>query len=149
MKKKIALEGIVSLLVLLFLYSGLTQLLAFKYFHGNIFNQPIFQWSKPVLVWAIPITQLLIVVGLLFERTRLRALWASLLLLSVFTVYIILILMNALARVPCSCGGVIRNFTWPQHLVFNLVFMLLAGIGNVLMKRGSSNDHGHTQVVAY
>jgi putative oxidoreductase len=148
MKKKIALEGIVSLLILLYLYTGLTQLLAFKFFYGNIFNQPIFQWSKPVLVYLIPSVQLLIVAGLFFERTRKPALWASLGLLTIFTVYIILIILKALARVPCSCGGVISSFTWPQHLVFNLFFLMLNTIALVLKKK-SFNDHERAQVVAY
>ncbi|MGN6418725.1 MAG: MauE/DoxX family redox-associated membrane protein [Pseudobacter sp.] len=134
MKKKIALEGIVSLLILLYLYTSLTQVLSFRFFYGNIFNQPIFQWSKPVLVYLIPGAQLLIAGCLLFERTRKPALWASLGLLSVFTTYIMLIILNALARVPCSCGGVISSFTWPQHLVFNLFFLLINAIALFLLK---------------
>ncbi len=148
MKKKIALEGIISLLILLYLYTGLTQLLSFKFFYGNIFNQPVFQWSKPILVYFIPAAQLLIAAGLYFERTRKPALWASLGLLTMFTVYILLIIMNALARVPCSCGGVISSFTWPQHLVFNLFFLLLNVIALVLKKR-TFNAEGRTQIVAY
>lgn len=148
MKKKIALEGIISLLILLYLYTGLTQLLSFKFFYGNIFNQPILQWSKPILVYAIPLSQLLIAVGLFFEKTRKPALWASLGLLTMFTVYVVLIIMNALARVPCTCGGVISSFTWPQHLAFNLFFMLLNVIA-LLLKKRTFTDHERAQVVAY
>lgn len=148
MKKKIALEGMIAMLVLLYLYTGLTQLLAFKFFYGNIFNQPIFQWSKPILVYLIPGAQLLIAAGLLFERTRKLALWSSLGLLTIFTVYIVLIILNALARVPCTCGGVISSFTWPQHLVFNISFMILNAIALVLRKK-TFKDDGRAQVVAY
>ncbi|MBO9635961.1 MAG: hypothetical protein J7578_22855 [Chitinophagaceae bacterium] len=148
MKKKIALEGIISLLILLYLYTGLTQLLSFKFFYGNIFNQPIFQWSKPVLVYAIPLSQLLVAVGLFFERTRKPALWASLGLLTMFTVYTVLIVMNALARVPCTCGGVISSFTWPQHLLFNLCFLVLNVIALLLKKRTFTGQE-RTHAVAY
>ena len=148
MKKKIALEGIISLLILLYLYTGLTQLLAFKFFHGNIFNQPTFQWSKPLLVYLIPGAQLLIAAGLFFEKTRKLALWSSLGLLTIFTVYIILIIMNALARVPCTCGGVISSFTWPQHLMFNILFLILNAVALVLRKK-LFNDDDRAQVVAY
>lgn len=147
MKKKIALEGIISLLILLYLYTGLTQVLAFKFFYGNIFNQPIFQWSKPVLVYLIPGAQLLLAAGLFFEKTRKPALWLSLGLLTMFTIYIILILLNLLARVPCSCGGVISSFTWSQHLVFNLFFLTLNAVALVLRKK-SFNDQEHTQLAA-
>ena len=149
MKRKIALESIISLLILLFLYTGLTQLLAYKYFHGNIYNQPIFQWSKPILVYAVPGVQLLIVAGLLFEKTRMKALWASLILLSIFAAYIVLIILNMLARVPCSCGGVISTFTWPQHLVFNLFFMLLNVIAIVLMKKRTTETSVDAQLVVH
>lgn len=148
MKKKIALEGIVSLLILLYLYTGLTQLLSFRFFYGNIYNQPIFQLSKPVLVYLIPGAQLLIAGGLLFERTRKMALWASLGLLSVFTAYIILIMLNALARVPCSCGGVISSFTWPQHLVFNLFFMLINAIA-LFLRKPTQQGTEQSQLMAY
>lgn len=148
MKKKVALEGIVSLLILLYLYTGLTQLLSFKTFHSNIFNQPIYDWSKPMLAYAIPSVQLLIVAGLLFERTRQLALWASFGLLIIFTTYIALILLNAFSRVPCNCAGVINTFTWPQHLVFNLIFLLLNGIALVLRKR-SQQQSTQAGMVAY
>lgn len=148
MKKKLALEGIIALLILLYLYTGLTQLLAYKFFHGNIYNQPIFQWSKPILVYLIPGAQLLIAAGLLFERTRKLALWSSLGLLTMFTVYIILIISNALARVPCTCGGVISSFTWPQHLMFNISFMILNAVA-LLLRKKSFNENGRAQVVVY
>lgn len=148
MKKKIALEGIVSLLILLYLYTGLTQFMSYKFFHGNIYNQPILQWSKPILVFAIPGSQLLVALLLVFEKSRKLALWSSLGLLTMFTVYIILIISNALARVPCTCGGVISSFTWPQHLVFNLFFMALNAIALVLMRK-NHNDHERAQAVAY
>lgn len=148
MKKKIALEGIVSMLILLYLYTGLTQVLSFRFFYGNIFNQPIFQWSKPVLVYLIPASQLLIAGGLLFERTRKFALWASLGLLTVFTTYILLIILNALARVPCSCGGVISSFTWPQHLVFNLFFLLI-NVTALFLRRPTQQAQVQTQLMAY
>lgn len=148
MKKKIALEGIVSMLILLYLYTSLTQVLSFRFFYGNIFNQPIFQWSKPVLVYLIPASQLLIAGGLFFERTRKVALWASLGLLTVFTTYIVLIILNALARVPCSCGGVISSFTWPQHLVFNLFFLLINVIA-LSLRKPTQQGPSQTQLMAY
>mgnify|MGYP001346109640 CR=1 FL=1 len=34
--------------------------------------------------------------------------------------------------VPCSCGGVLLQMSWQQHLVFNIVASLLALAGITL-----------------
>jgi len=32
-------------------------------------------------------------------------------------------------NLPCSCGGVIQQLSWTQHIVFNLIFIAAGGIG--------------------
>src|SRR5690606_14703009 len=44
-----------------------------------------------------------------------------------FTAYIFIIL-NFSDFVPCSCGGVLEKMSWTQHLIFNVVFIILAGV---------------------
>ena len=44
-----------------------------------------------------------------------------------FTAYIYLIL-NYSDFIPCSCGGVLEDLSWTQHLIFNIVFIFLAGV---------------------
>ncbi|OQP63531.1 hypothetical protein A3860_24640 [Niastella vici] len=135
MKRKIIIEIISSLLILLFLYASVSKWLAFKVFIGEINNQPFPNWMTPYLVWSIPIIEVIIAIGLIFERTRMPALYASVVLMSAFTIYTIVILMHAFKYIPCSCGGVIRKLTWPQHLFFNLFFVGISLLGIVLKKR--------------
>jgi hypothetical protein len=45
-----------------------------------------------------------------------------------FTGYIIAITRFS-DNVPCSCGGVLQTMSWNQHMVFNIVFILLALTG--------------------
>jgi phage shock protein PspC (stress-responsive transcriptional regulator) len=45
--------------------------------------------------------------------------------------YILLMLISD-ERLPCSCGGVLQQLSWKQHLIFNLFFLLLAVVGIVL-----------------
>jgi hypothetical protein len=52
-----------------------------------------------------------------------------------FTVYTVAILLHAFKYIPCSCGGVIRKLTWPQHLFFNLFFVGISILGIMLKKR--------------
>jgi hypothetical protein len=134
MKRKIIVEVISSLLVLLFLYTSLSKWLDFKTFIGEMNNQPFPNWMTPWLVWILPVGEVLIVLALLFEKTRLAGLWASLVLMLLFTIYTALILLKVFKRVPCSCGGVIKNLTWNQHLVFNLFFTGIS-IAAIVLKR--------------
>lgn len=135
MRRKIVIEIISSLLILLFLYASVSKWLTFKVFIGEMNNQPLPNWMTPWLVWSIPSIEVLISLALIFERTRLKAFYASLFLMFVFTVYSAAILLHAFAYVPCSCGGVIRKLTWPQHLFFNLFFVGISLAGIVLKKR--------------
>ena len=98
-------------------------------------NQPFPNWITPWLVWGIPLLEVLIVVLLIFDRTRLRGLYTSLVLMLAFTVYTVAVLLHAFKYVPCSCGGVIRKLTWPQHLFFNLFFVVISLLGIWLKKR--------------
>ena len=129
MKRKIIIEIISSLLILLFLYASVSKWLDFKLFIGEMNNQPFPNWMTPYLVWSIPIIEVIIAIGLIFEKSRTPALYASLLLMLAFTIYTVAILLHAFRYIPCSCGGVISKLNWEQHLVFNLVFLLLALLG--------------------
>ena len=140
MRRKIIIELISSLLILLFLYASVSKWLAFKSFVGDMNNQPFPNWMTPYLVWSIPTIEVLIVLLLIFDRTRLPGLYASLVLMSAFTIYTVTVLLHAFKYVPCSCGGVIRKLTWPQHLVFNLFFVGISVAGIILLKRIQSKN---------
>lgn len=135
MKRKIIIEIISSLLILLFLYASVSKWLAFKLFIGEMNNQPFPNWMTPFLVWSIPFIEVIIAAALIFEKTRVPALYASLFLMLAFTVYTVTILFHAFKYIPCSCGGVIRSLTWPQHLFFNLFFVGISLLGIILKRR--------------
>ena len=135
MKRKIIIEIISSLLILLFLYASVSKWLSFKTFIGEMNNQPFPNWMTPFLVWSIPFIEVLIAVGLIFEKTRVQSLYASFFLMLAFTIYTVVILLHAFKYIPCSCGGVIRKLTWPQHLFFNLFFVGISLLGIILKKR--------------
>ena len=139
MKRKIIIEIISSLLILLFLYASVSKWLAFKTFIGEMNNQPFPNWMTPFLVWSIPFIEVLIAIGLIFEKTRVQSFYASLILMLAFTIYTVVILLHAFKYIPCSCGGVIRKLTWPQHLFFNLFFVGISILGIMLKKREPVN----------
>ena len=134
LKRQVVLECIAALLILLFLYASVSKFLDFKRFIDEINNQPLPNSWTPFLVWGIPFLEIAISAALLFEYTRLLAFYASLVLMTLFTIYAIMILAHFFPYVPCSCGGVIRKLTWPQHLALNLIYVALSVLGLVLQR---------------
>lgn len=138
MKRKIVIEILSSLLILLFVYTSVSKWLAFKKFIGEMNNQPFPNWMTPVLVWTLPAAEVLIAGLLMFDRTQLIGFRASLILMLLFTVYTGLVLLNVFGRTPCSCGGVIEQLSWGQHLFFNLFFVAVALTGIWLKRKEGS-----------
>lgn len=118
-------ELISGLLILLFAYTAITKVAAFKTTLHEINNQVLPNWMTPYLAVAIPAAELLIVAGLLTRRYKMAALYASLALMVVFTVYIGLALLNVYDRMPCSCGGVLKYMGWRTHFAFNLFYVVI------------------------
>jgi len=54
------------------------------------------------------------------------ALWASTLLMGVFTLYLSL-MIKFVEKKLCHCGGVIESMGWKTHIVFNFIW-LIAGL---------------------
>lgn len=139
-KRQVLLECISALLILLFLYTSLSKFMDFHSFTDDMNNQPFSNFWTPFLIWFVPCSELLICGLLLFERTRLYGFYGFLVLMSLFTIYTILVLSHFYDYVPCSCGGVIRRLTWPQHLFFNLFFVALSTLGIILQRRKVSKS---------
>lgn len=135
MKRKIVLEILSSLLILLFVYTSVSKWLTFKTFIAQMNNQPFPNWMTPALVWTLPAVEVIISGLLMFERTQLIGFRAALVLMLLFTIYTFLVLIKVFGRVPCSCGGVIEHLSWGQHLVFNLFFVGVALTGILLKKK--------------
>ena len=134
LKRQVVLECIAALLILLFLYASVSKFLDFKRFIDEMNNQPLPNSWTPFLVWGIPFLEIAISAALIFEYTRLLAFYASFVLMTLFTIYAIMILVHFFPYVPCSCGGVIRKLTWPQHLALNLFYVALSVLGLVLQR---------------
>ncbi len=134
MKRMATTEVISSLLILLFTYTALSKLFSIGRFKAVLEQSPIISSGAGMLAWQLPLTALCIALLLFFSGTRMVGLWAALVLLCLFTVYLLYILVFA-SHLPWSCGGVIGNMTWKQHVVFNVVFMGLTVIGIRKLRR--------------
>lgn len=129
MKKEITIQICCGLLIFLFLYTGLSKLTEFTLFTHDLYNQPFARPVIPYLRWTIPAIEITTAIFLSIKRTRLIGLLLSLAVMLLFTIYTSLVLLHFFEWVPCSCGGVLRFLSWPQHLIFNLIFTFIAIIG--------------------
>lgn len=129
------------LLIVLWVYAALSKLIDYDKSRTQMLNQVFSKSIANILVWAVPFIELLAGGLLIFLKTRLAGLYASLLLLMSFTVYIGLVMINVFGRIPCSCGGILSKMSWEQHLTFNLAFILLTSTAILLsahLKEGGS-----------
>lgn len=128
MKKTIALEFISFCFIVLFVYTALSKLFDYERFHLQIMQSPILTGVGFFIAPAVIATELVVSLMLAMPSTRLIAFYACFSLMTMFTTYIIAILYFSLF-VPCSCGGVLENLTWHDHIVFNIAFLLMAVAG--------------------
>ncbi|PKO99285.1 MAG: hypothetical protein CVU03_02440 [Bacteroidetes bacterium HGW-Bacteroidetes-2] len=126
--KKFLLDVLVFLFILLFVYASVSKLVDYETFENQLGQSPLLSafagWVAPGLI----IIELLIALFLIFERTRLIALFGFYSMMVLFTTYIIIIL-NFTDFIPCSCGGVLEQLGWTEHLIFNVGFMGLGVVG--------------------
>jgi uncharacterized membrane protein YphA (DoxX/SURF4 family) len=132
---KRTIPSIVALLfVVLFLYTGISKLMDYTVFKEQIATSPILAPIAPFVAWALPLTEFAVAVLLFIPAWRLWGLYASFVLMLAFTGYIVAIL-NFSKELPCSCGGVLQEMSWQQHLVFNIVFTILGIVGALLERK--------------
>jgi hypothetical protein len=131
LKRSTVIEIISSLMIILFIYTALSKLSDFEVFKVKLSKSPFITSISNFVAWSIPLNEIIIALLLTFSRTRLVGLFASFFLMSLFTAYLI-IMLNLSYHIPCSCGGVLENLSWNQHIAFNSVFIAISGIGVIL-----------------
>ena len=129
MKKETILIIITAIIAVLFFYASFSKLIDYDKSQWEMKNQIFPIGIAWVLTWLIPSIEIVLTFLLLFPTTRKKALWASLLLLTAFTLYIAIVMTRVFGRIPCSCGGILKNMDYGTHLIFNLFFIVLALLG--------------------
>ncbi|WP_339750774.1 MauE/DoxX family redox-associated membrane protein [Algoriphagus aquimarinus] len=118
-----------SLLILLWIYTGMDKLIRWEASNKAFHNQTFPAELAELLVYAVPISELLIALLLLFSISRWWGYLSSILLLTIFTTYVGLIWVGAFPRVPCNCAGILNSLGWAEHFILNLLFIALAILG--------------------
>lgn len=133
-RRNVLVEIIGGLLILLFVYTALSKLMDISRFKVPLKESPLIRNYASFLSIALPLIELIVAGLLFFPKSRLAGLYASLTLMTAFTIYIGYMISFA-DHLPCSCGGVISKMSWKEHLIFNIFFTLQSLVGVLLERR--------------
>lgn len=147
--KIIFIEIIRYLFLFLFLYTAYAKFIEHDRFETVLSKSPFIGKNfAPAVSWFVPISEIIISIMLIMPKTRPIALYPSVGLMVIFTIYLSAMLLSG-KKHPCLCGGVITELSWRQHIVFNLVFI---GLGLVALRmdqiqekfKRTGYSHGNT-----
>lgn len=128
---------VVALLhIVLYVYAAVTKLLDFENFQVQLGQSPLLSAYASPVSYMVPIVEVLISCLLLLPKYRYIGLYGSFSLMLMFSAYIF-IMLHFSPFTPCSCGGILEEMNWEQHLIFNLIFVMLSLSALFLSKRNS------------
>jgi len=133
-RSNVAMGIICTFNITLFVYAAIAKLLDYYNFQFGLTESPFIAPFAIILAWAVPASELIIAALLVIPATRLAGLYASLALMSLFTIYIAAMLLSG-SDIPCSCGGVLEEMSWETHILFNCFFIALSTWGIYLQRK--------------
>jgi hypothetical protein len=148
MKRSLIAELVIGSLILLYIYTATSKLLDFGSFRHVLSRSPLIGHYAPVVAWILPSVEILISLLLILPQTRRIGLWCSFVLMLTFTGYVGYMLAFT-PHLPCSCGGVLKQMTWKQHLVFNTFYSIIALLGTWLYQRPVTPEKPVIQSAAF
>jgi hypothetical protein len=122
-RNSILKEVLAYSLIVLFAYTAINKWLDPAPFIYVLNQIPFVKDAAGLFAFLVPATELLAVGLLVFPSMRKMGYALSFWLMLTFTGYVGGMLLFA-SHLPCSCGGIIQQLGWPQHLVLNLVLTL-------------------------
>lgn len=130
----LAADFISGVLLLVFLYTAWSKLRESEQFKYTLSQSQLLSPFADVIAWLLPLSELVLVILLFIPAGRRIGLLASSLLLVALTLYLTYMVLYD-PDLPCSCGGVLAELTWKQHIFFNLFLLLLSIVGLRIYKR--------------
>jgi|SRR5690606_6474964 len=138
-------------LIILLVYTSVSKLSNIELFEAQLSRQPdpIGALSAP-FAWLLPLTELNIACILMCNGIIREGLILAFVLMLAFTGYVALAVIGYWEDIPCSCGGVLSQLGWRDHLWFNLFFLVIAALGIAAERhlRRSKHQGGNLQQAA-
>ncbi|WON95048.1 MauE/DoxX family redox-associated membrane protein [Sphingobacterium sp. UGAL515B_05] len=120
-----------AVMILFWVYVGIEKLWQPEAFKIALQQQPLISMYASVLFWLLPLSEVSIGLLLGFPTLRLQA-WgwrASMLLITLFSIYIGLGVLNVYDRKPCMCASFLSNISWTKHLLVNSLILIFSLAG--------------------
>jgi putative oxidoreductase len=121
-------EFIAPLFIFLFTYTSVSKFLHIESFVATLRRSPLLNGNAVMIAWLIVFAEWIIVLLLLYHPLRFLGFIASLLIMFLFTIYIGYMIVST-PTLPCSCGGILQQLSWKNHLLLNTFLTILAGLG--------------------
>lgn len=115
----------------LFTYTAISKIIDFETFVVQLGQSPLLSAYANWVAVLIPAAEIIISLILLVPKIRYIGLFLAFGLMVMFSSYIIIIL-NYSDFIPCSCGGILSDMNWNEHLIFNFTFVFIGGICIIL-----------------
>ena len=126
------LDCICLLYILLFVYAAVSKLLGFQNFQAQLGQSPLLSAYTGFISISVLVAEFIISILLAVPKLRFIGMFLAFSLMVMFTAYIVVIL-NYSSYIPCSCGGILEKMGWQAHLIFNIIFIVLAIVAIFLM----------------
>jgi hypothetical protein len=126
--------GICLVCMFLFLSTAYSKVVEHGRFLKGISKVVVIGGFAGYLSWLVPAAELLVAVLLIIPQTCKWGLRGFIVLMTLFTAYILSMVLWA-EKLPCHCSGAIEKLSWTQHIWFNLAFIALAISALRLSKR--------------
>lgn len=133
-KRQYIVNFISSMILLLLFYAAISKITDYERFENTLRMSPLLEKHSRFVAIALPTIEIAITILLFIPRYRITGLCAAAILLTLFTAYLIYMILVS-PHLPCSCGGLFRKMTWRQHVAFNTVFICLSLSGIYLHRK--------------
>ncbi|WP_394355229.1 MauE/DoxX family redox-associated membrane protein [Pedobacter roseus] len=128
-KNTLLISVISAMLIMLWVYTAISKLTDLDSFQRQLYKQHLNRRLMDTMLWFLPVAEICNSMLLIWRKTQFWGMVFSSFLMTVFTGYISLVLLGFFEKVPCSCGGILKNLSWTAHFWFNVTFLLLSLIG--------------------
>ncbi len=137
MKNKILLILRLSL-ILLFSYTTFHKLIDLHLFRQTLMKSTLIEeYQINFLLYFIPVIEIVTIFFLISDK-YITGFYMSLLLMLTFTMYLIA-LNNFSFYKGCSCGGIFNEMSYFEHIVVNLLFIVISLVSILMNTEKPSN----------
>lgn len=132
------IEIIAAVFILLFAYTAINKLIYLKHFVFYLRKFSLFRIAPYFLAWSVVLSESLIVFLLVYPPLRKWGFVASFVLMLSFTFFIGYMIFSS-EKLPCSCGGVLKQLSWKSHFALNIFLTMMAAVGILLLQKINKN----------